>query len=287
MSIVGDPEPTVAAWWQDLVTAALLGTDRREPPLPPHGPLADLVADAQAPTPAARLLVSVAAAVVARRAGMRPGPAVTSLAPPPADPRPVVPADAVETWRSITTEHPVLLDEWLGLVVDHGWRLAPDVAVDLLRRTRNDADRHRVVRAATGPLADWLVDQVPSLAPGPRRGATAGSAAPPPVPAELTTLLDEDADAVTVRRGVVAELTSGRPLPVVRPVLTNVIARCRPEVLPAVAAGLRSLDSGGSVSGPVAGAAWVLADLAATRARMRRELDPALRVGADGDSRPS
>jgi hypothetical protein len=286
MSPATGPEPTVEAWWQDLVTAALLGTDRREPPAPPGaGPLTDLVADAQAPTPAARLLVSVAAAVVARRAGMRPGPAVTPLAPPPPDPRPVVPADAVETWRSITAEHPILLDEWLGLVVEHGWRLAPDVAVDLLRRTRGDADRHRAVRAATGPLADWLVEQVPALGPSPRRGAAGGSAAPPAVPAGLTSLLD--ADAPTVRRGVVAELTSGRPLPVVRPVLTALVARCRPEVLPEVAAGLRSLDAGGAVSGPVAGAAWVLADLAATRARMRRELDPTLRVGADGAPRPS
>ncbi len=285
-------DPALDAWWQALVTTALLGTDRREPPEPPAGTLgdmaADLVADAQAPTPARRLLVSVAAAVVARRAGMVPGPAVTALARPVEDPRPVVPPAAVATWRSLVVDHPVLVDEWLALVGHHGWRLSPDVAVELLVRYRNDGARRPAVVAATGPLAGWLVDHVSTLAPGTRRSAAPGTAPglpPLPVPPELADLLT--ADALTVRRRVVAELTSGRPVPVLRSVLTNVIARCRPEVLVDLAGALRSLDATGSVTGPVAGAAWVLAELAGTRDRMRSELDPALRVGGCGSARPS
>jgi hypothetical protein len=41
--------------WLELVTVALLGTDRREPPDPPVGALADLVSDSVAPTASARL----------------------------------------------------------------------------------------------------------------------------------------------------------------------------------------------------------------------------------------
>ena len=33
---------SVDVYWQQMVTAALLGTDRRDPPVPPDGGLADL-----------------------------------------------------------------------------------------------------------------------------------------------------------------------------------------------------------------------------------------------------
>ena len=44
-----------------MVTVALLGTDRRDPPAPPAGGLADLAADDPQPTPSQRLLQQVAA----------------------------------------------------------------------------------------------------------------------------------------------------------------------------------------------------------------------------------
>ena len=35
----------VDEYWKQMVTVALLGTDRREPPAPPTGGLADIAAD--------------------------------------------------------------------------------------------------------------------------------------------------------------------------------------------------------------------------------------------------
>ena len=61
---------TVAEHWEDLVTTALLGTDRRAVPEPPDGGLADLVADLSATRPtadAAALLLSLVAATTAVR----------------------------------------------------------------------------------------------------------------------------------------------------------------------------------------------------------------------------
>ena len=58
---------TVDAYWHDMVTVALLGTDRRESPVPPDGGLADLAADQPEPTASQRLLQQGAAATVVRR----------------------------------------------------------------------------------------------------------------------------------------------------------------------------------------------------------------------------
>ena len=56
---------TVADYWREMVTVALLGTDRRDPPSPLAGGLADLAADDPQPTPSQRLLQQVAGCAVA------------------------------------------------------------------------------------------------------------------------------------------------------------------------------------------------------------------------------
>ncbi|MFE6046175.1 DUF5691 domain-containing protein, partial [Streptomyces albogriseolus] len=63
--------------WEELVTTALLGTDRRTPPGVAPGP--------QAPS---ALLDAAAAATVRRRAGLRPARPAERLRPAPEDPRP-------------------------------------------------------------------------------------------------------------------------------------------------------------------------------------------------------
>ena len=57
--------------WEELVTVALLGTDRRDPPAI-DGPIGDLVADAVGAEPAERMLAEVAAATAVRRAAFVP-----------------------------------------------------------------------------------------------------------------------------------------------------------------------------------------------------------------------
>ncbi|NEY36966.1 hypothetical protein GTU99_33405, partial [Streptomyces sp. PRKS01-65] len=78
MTSTSSPAGTPAqGGWEELVTAALLGTERRTPPGCAPGPRA----------PAA-LLDAAAVETVRRRAGLRPAPAADRLEPAPADPRP-------------------------------------------------------------------------------------------------------------------------------------------------------------------------------------------------------
>jgi hypothetical protein len=64
--------PTVDDLWRELVTAALLGTDRREPPHATIDAIADLVDDAVRPDDASRMLALVGAVTAARRAAFLP-----------------------------------------------------------------------------------------------------------------------------------------------------------------------------------------------------------------------
>ncbi|MEO1058172.1 MAG: hypothetical protein AAFY28_14775, partial [Actinomycetota bacterium] len=143
--------------WQALVTVALLGTDRRDPPVG-HTVVDDLVADTQHTRPAARLLAQAAALTAAQRAGRRSDPPLDPFAPPPRDDRPACPAAAVTRWRHVVAVWPVLEDEWLVCVMAGGWRVDPVLVPELLLRHRRDMARLMLVDAAAGPLARWLVD---------------------------------------------------------------------------------------------------------------------------------
>ena len=65
---------------------ALLGTDRRDPPEPPEGLLADLIDDTIRESRSQRMLAAVSAGATARRAGFVADPATDRLAPPEPDP---------------------------------------------------------------------------------------------------------------------------------------------------------------------------------------------------------
>ena len=253
------------AFWRELVTAAMLGTDRREPPRPPDGPVADLVDDALRPDPGSRMLATVAAVAAARRAAFRPGPTVDALQAPEPDDRPLCPPNASATWRQVVSEWSVLEDEWMLTVVERGFRLPPDVLVEALARHRGDGVRRARVMLAGGAVARWLVGHVPELsaASGRRVDAEAVATLPvlpmPPDLDELRTL-----DAHTVSRRLAGGFDDGRFGAPDRAVLVNLLARCRPAVLPEVAAALQ---------GTGVGQAFALADLARLRHRMLTELD--------------
>jgi len=251
-------------YWDELVTAALLGTDRRDPPPPPAGPVADLVSDALLPDGAARMLASVAAVAAARRAAFLPLPAADPLQRPAVDERPWVPPVAVATWRTVVRDWPVLEDEWVLTVVERGYALPPDALVELLQRHRSDTVRRARVALAAGPTGRWVVEHVPSLGASTTRTAPAESVATLPelpVAPELHDLLA--ADAHTFTRRLRAELDAGRFGPPHRAVLVNLIARCRPAVL---------VDAAEALEATGVGLALALADEARLRHRMLTEL---------------
>jgi hypothetical protein len=255
--------------WHELVTVALLGTDRRDPPEPPTGPLADVVDDTVADTPSARMLVAVAGSVAARRAGLRPLAPADPPRPPDDDLRPLVSAVAARRWWSLIRSWPVLEDEWLAVVERTGRRLPPDVLVGLLRRHRTDGTRLAVVRRMGGAAATWLLEHQPSLRSSTtlRRPPAVGDPLPGlAVPPDLLALLDAGPDVVAP--AVVGGFRDGAFGIAHRAVLVNFIARARADTLFPLASALAAAE----LPHTSAGLAASLAELAATRAHMLEEL---------------
>lgn len=260
---------SVHEYWEQMVTVALLGTDRRDPPVPPPGGLADLAADEPLPTPSQRLLQQVAAATVVRRAGLTPLPAAPLVSPPHPDPRPVTPPVSTATWRRVVADWPVLEDEWVLAVVRSGHRLAPELVPPLLARHRQDAIRHARVRAAAGPLADWMIDWSPRLACSSKQRVVPELVAELPelaVTPDLAPLLAAPASRAASVLG--AALGQGQFGGAHRAVLVNLVARVQPGVLPALAAAFDRVDPSSSSIG----IAFALADLARLRHQMLSEL---------------
>lgn len=262
---------TIDAYWNEMVTVALLGTDRREPPAVPEGGLADLAADAPQPTPSQRLLQEVAACAAVRRAGVLPAPAAAYVAAPADDPRPLTPPAATATWRRVVGDWPVLEDEWVLAIVRLGRRLSPELVPPLLARHRTDATRHARVRAAAGPLGDWMIDWSPRLACASKQRVVPELVAELP---ELPITPDLAALLAAPPRQVVATVTAGLAAGGSftvshRAVLVNFVARVNRGSLPALAAGLDRVDP----AQPTIGLAFALADLARLRHHMLTELE--------------
>ncbi|MFK8022651.1 MAG: hypothetical protein AB8G26_01700 [Ilumatobacter sp.] len=258
--------------WRELVTAALLGSDRREPPTA-AGPVGDLVADSVDGDPSTRMLTTVAACVAVRRAAVRPAAVIDGLQPPDHDDRPSCPPAAVERWRHVVASWPVLEDEWMLTCIEQGWRVAPEIVPAMLHRHRRDAVRLTRATVAAGPIAAWLADHVDELDVAratarltPVEAESLGELPALPIPPEFSRLLEATGAevggviGVGVERGDFAEAH--------RAVLVNVLARCVPGGLRDVADVLTAVDT----RAPGRGLASLLADLALTRARMLDEL---------------
>jgi hypothetical protein len=175
--------------WQDVVTAALIGTERTGFPRPS---VAGLPAPADAPDipfpdypvrdspvredPAALLLDGAALQTVARRGGRLPERA-ESLPVAEADPAPAVGrAAARRLARLLTGEHPDLLAEWLAAAVARGRRAPAALLPALLDRVRRvstaDPELRRLAAEAGGSRARWLAGLNPDW-----KFVTAGSPA--------------------------------------------------------------------------------------------------------------
>ncbi|MEU9185177.1 DUF5691 domain-containing protein [Streptomyces sp. NPDC048484] len=157
------PAPTEApagSRWEELVTAALLGTARRAPT--GVGPGRD------APT---ALLDAAAVETVRRRAGMRPGRAAARIEPVAEDSRPALPPAAARRLTMLLADRPgtgsggrrgtapdlmELLPQWLATANRHGFAAPPQALPALLDAARGRTDIRPAVLAFAGPRALWL-----------------------------------------------------------------------------------------------------------------------------------
>ena len=276
MTVTPTGSPTITTtmslddYWREMVTVALLGTDRRDPPAPPTGGLADLAADNPQPTPSQRLLQQVAGCAVAQRAGVLPGASAQLIAPPDEDPRPVTPPAATATWRRIVADWPVLEDEWVLAVLHNGRRLAPELVAPLLGRHRNDATRHARALVAAGPLGQWMIEWSPRLACAAKNRAVMeaiGELPELPIVPDLLPVLW--ASPKQAAHTIAGGLSSGVFGISHRAVLVNVVARINPASLPALGEAIGRIDP----SQPTIGLAFALADLARLRHQMLTELE--------------
>ncbi|MEV8060935.1 DUF5691 domain-containing protein [Streptomyces antimycoticus] len=151
---------TPAASWDDLVAAALLGTERRTSPVAPR-PGQDV--------PSA-LLDAAALSTVRRRAGLRPAPARPGPGRAPEDPRPALPTAARSRLAMLLADRSApgrggprsapdlaeLLPQWLALANHHGYRVPDALLPALLDAARARTDLRPEALTLGGPRALWL-----------------------------------------------------------------------------------------------------------------------------------
>ncbi|MEU6770973.1 DUF5691 domain-containing protein [Streptomyces sp. NPDC046759] len=175
---------TPAGSWEDLVTAALLGTDRR--------PAAYVGSGRRAPL---ALLDEAAVATVRRRAGLRPARAARLPEPAPGDPRPALPAAAARRLATLLAGRSAggtggrrgsspdlmeLLPQWLAAANAHGYAAPPQALPALLDAARGRTDLRPAALAFAGPRALWLARLNPDWRFALRAAPGGGAALPDP-----------------------------------------------------------------------------------------------------------
>ncbi|CAL9461969.1 DUF5691 domain-containing protein [Streptomyces sp. Tu 3180] len=153
-------DPSLPDAWEDLVTTALLGTDRRTPAGCAPGPEAPVA-----------LLDAAAAATVRRRAGLRPARAARRPEPAPEDPRPPLPPAAARRLTLLLSDRPgasgggrrgtapdlmELLPQWLAAANARGFAAPPAALPALLDAARGRTDLRPAALRFAGPRALWL-----------------------------------------------------------------------------------------------------------------------------------
>ncbi|MFF7971714.1 DUF5691 domain-containing protein [Streptomyces sp. NPDC007905] len=188
--------PAPASSWDDLVTTALLGTDRR--------PRAAAVPGREAP---AALLDAAAVATVRRRAGLRPGRAARRPEPAPKDPRPALPAAAARRLAMLLADRPggggggrrgsspdlvELLPQWLAAANAHGYAAPPQALPALLDAARGRTDLRPAALTFAGTRALWLARLNPDWRFALRSAPGGGATLPDPEDGEAVRRLWEE-----------------------------------------------------------------------------------------------
>ncbi|MGA5868606.1 DUF5691 domain-containing protein [Streptomyces cinereoruber] len=204
--------------WEELVTSALLGTDRRAPTgltRPTGGEAAEGGTAADGKTAggstaaggtAGALLDAAALHTVRRRAGLRPGPAAPPPEPAPEDPRVPLPeaarrrldqllagrtAPSPAGRRGAAPDLAELLPQWLALAEGHGYKAPAAALPALLDAARARTDLRPSALRFAGPRGLWLARLNPEWRFA-LRGTGAAGALPSPRDAEgVRALWDE------------------------------------------------------------------------------------------------
>ncbi|WNZ09137.1 DUF5691 domain-containing protein [Streptomyces sp. 11x1] len=169
--------------WEELVTTALLGTDRRTPP--------GAVPGRDAPV---ALLDAAAVTTVRRRAGIRPVRAAARPEPAAPDWRPPLPPAATRRLTTLLTDRPgtgggrrgaapdlmELLPQWLALANAYGYAAPPETLPALLDAARGRTDLRPAVLAFAGARALWLARLNPDWRFALRAAPGGGAALPGP-----------------------------------------------------------------------------------------------------------
>jgi hypothetical protein len=170
--------------WEELVTSALLGTQRRTPPGCEPG--------RDAP---AALLDAAAVETVRRRAGLTPARAARRPEPAPDDDRPPLPAAAARRLTMLLTDRPgtagggrrgtapdlmELLPQWLATANARGFAAPPEALPALLDAARGRTDLRPAALAFAGPRALWLARLNPDWRFALRATPGGGTALPGP-----------------------------------------------------------------------------------------------------------
>ncbi|MFF1810569.1 DUF5691 domain-containing protein [Streptomyces sp. NPDC058251] len=174
--------------WEELVTVAMLGTERRTPPGWAPGREAPVA-----------LLDASAVETLRRRAGVRPARAATPPEPAARDPRAALPPAAARRLAMLLADRPgtggggrrgtapdlmELLPQWLTLANARGFAAPPESLPALLDAARGRTDLRAAALAFAGPRALWLARLNQEWRFALRSSPGGGSALPGPEDAE-------------------------------------------------------------------------------------------------------
>jgi hypothetical protein len=142
--------------WQDLVSSALVGTDRRTPP--DYAPFA-----APGDNPAAALLSSAALMSAWRRAGSA-GSAYSAefldeAKPSAEDPRPVLSPQNSARLAALVASRSENLPEWLAAAAKSGHRAPSELLPPLFEYARGSVAVRADLMTLAGPRGTWLAKQ--------------------------------------------------------------------------------------------------------------------------------
>jgi hypothetical protein len=142
--------------WTELVSAALVGTERRAFVADPAVGVDTGVDPAQA------LLQQAALAAIPALTGSQPAPYEGPLPEPaPADDRPLLPAASRLRLRAVVDVCPKYLGEWLAAVRAAGYRVPSDAMPSLLNSGRSDVSVRGDLAEVLGARGHWLARQNP------------------------------------------------------------------------------------------------------------------------------